>query len=403
MRAFKPACFVLEGLNSLSTTYYFYYLYFFAEAKFGFGKLENLLLAVGLGLAYAAASALGGRLAQARGYLNALGLGCALMGLSQAAGAWSDALPVHLGVMLVAVTGMGMTWPALQALVSEGEDRRRLQTMVGIYNLVWSLAGALAYLTGGAMLEAWGLRSIFLVPAFLNALVVAAVLVLRRLAPPARLGLARTGTTEAARPIAAPAPVGATVPAHGPAPAAATAKAFLRMAWFANPFAYLTINTVVAFGPVIARSLDLSPRYAGYFCSVWMFVRTAAFVGLWLWPGWHYRFRWLASAYLGMIATFVLILLAPGVGALVAAQLGFGFCIGLIYYSSLFYSMDVGEEKGEHGGIHEAAIGLGSAAGPALGAAMLVWAPQVQHGTAKAVAVLLLAGFAGLSWLARRR
>ena len=35
-----------------------------------------------------------------------------------------------------------------------------------------------------------------------------------------------------------------------------------------------------------------------------------------------------------------------------------------------------GETKGEHGGIHEAAIGLGNFAGPALGAASLDFLPQ---------------------------
>jgi len=389
MRAFKPTCFVLEGLNSLSTTYYFYYIYFFAEAKFGFDKLQNLLLAAGLGLSYAAASAIGGKVAQAWGYLPVLGLGSLMMGASQAFGAGADSLAVHLGVMAVAVVGMGMTWPALQALVSEGEERQRLQTMVGIYNLVWSLVGAIAYLTGGALLEAFGLRILFVLPAALNAVQVAIILLLRNRHPASFEAVTTLEEPNASAPVA-----------H--VPSGIHPKTFLRMAWFANPFAYLTINTVVAFGPAIAKSLSLSPRYAGYFCSVWMFVRTASFLLLWFWPGWHYRFRWMVVAYLGMVATFVLILLSPSVAALVLAQVGFGFSIGLIYYSSLFYSMDVGETKGEHGGIHEAVIGLGSSAGPALGATILYLAPQIEHATAKAVGTVLLAGFIGLLWLRRR-
>jgi len=158
----------------------------------------------------------------------------------------------------------------------------------------------------------------------------------------------------------------------------------------------------VALGPALAKSLSLSPRYAGYFCSVWMFTRTAAFLLLWLWPGWHYRFRWILLAYLGMVVTFVAILLASTVVVLVAAQIGFGLCIGLIYYSSLYYSMDAGEAKGQHGGIHEAAIGLGCAAGPAIGAATFYFAPHLQNGTAKAVGVLLTIGFCGLLWLRKR-
>jgi hypothetical protein len=78
------------------------------------------------------------------------------------------------------------------------------------------------------------------------------------------------------------------------------------------------------------------------------------------------------------------------------AQLFFGAATGLIYYSSLFYSMDVGETKGEHGGLHEAAIGLGNFAGPAVGALWLHFSPVHTHGGAGAVSGLLILGLFGL-------
>jgi len=58
--------------------------------------------------------------------------------------------------------------------------------------------------------------------------------------------------------------------------------------------------------------------------------------------------------------------------------------------------MDAGEAKGEHGGIHEAAIGVGSCVGPAVGAASLQFLPQYANGGAIAVSVLLLCGLGGL-------
>ncbi|HTA95482.1 MAG TPA: hypothetical protein VK769_05100, partial [Verrucomicrobiae bacterium] len=81
---------------------------------------------------------------------------------------------------------------------------------------------------------------------------------------------------------------------------------------------------------------------------------------------------------------------------LIVAQIFFGGAIGLIYYSSLFYSMDAGDTRGEHGGIHEAAIGLGNCVGPAVGALSLEFLPQFQNSGAIAVSVLLLCGFGGL-------
>jgi predicted MFS family arabinose efflux permease len=171
---------------------------------------------------------------------------------------------------------------------------------------------------------------------------------------------------------------------------------FLRLAWLANPFAYIAINTLIAVMPGLARRLELSTMVAGFCCSVWCFARVAAFLGLWYWSGWHYRFRWLLASFLTIISAFVLILLVPNLVVLVLAQLLFGIALGLIYYSSLFYSMDIGETKGEHGGIHEAAIGLGNFAGPALGAASLHFLPKQPNSGALAVTGLLLAGLLGL-------
>jgi MFS family permease len=167
------------------------------------------------------------------------------------------------------------------------------------------------------------------------------------------------------------------------------------MAWLANPFAYIAINSLVAIIPSLAAKLGLSTAVAGFTCSTWCIARMAAFLLLWLWPGWHYRFRWLLVAYLSLITGFISILLAPNVFWLVTTQIIFGSGLGLIYSSSLFYSMDYSDTKGEHGGIHEAAIGVGNFAGPAVGAAALQFLPGA-HSAAFAVAGCLMVGLGGL-------
>jgi len=57
----------------------------------------------------------------------------------------------------------------------------------------------------------------------------------------------------------------------------------------------------------------------------------------------------------------------------------------------------LGETKGEHGGFHEAAIGLGNFAGPAAGAAALQFLPRYPNSGAVAVSLLLLGGLAALA------
>jgi predicted MFS family arabinose efflux permease len=137
---------------------------------------------------------------------------------------------------------------------------------------------------------------------------------------------------------------------------------------------------------------------------LWAFARLGTFFALWLWTDWHYRFRWLVTAFGVLIVSFAAILIVPSLAALLAAQIFFGCAIGLIYYSSLFYSMDAGEEKGERGGIHEAALGVGNCIGPAVGAASLQFLPQYANSGAIAVSVLLLCGLGGLValWKAAR-
>jgi MFS family permease len=138
---------------------------------------------------------------------------------------------------------------------------------------------------------------------------------------------------------------------------------------------------------------------AGFVCSTWLFVRAASFILLRFWPNWHYRFDLLVAAYVAMIAAFAIILLVPNLWVLIGAQVIFGLAHGLIYYSSLFYSMDVGETKGEHSGIHEAAIGAGNGGGPAIAALALWLWPQHKASGAWAVVGLLMIGLAIIFWL----
>jgi predicted MFS family arabinose efflux permease len=249
---------------------------------------------------------------------------------------------------------------------------------VGIYNITWSGANAAAYFIGGTLIVKFGYQSMFYLPLVFVLVQLALVFWLEK--------IHRTGAGE---PIEPP-------PPDANWPSAARAKNFLRMAWLANPFAYIAINTLLAVIPGLAAKFQMSPMLAGIVCSLWCFVRLGAFVLLWRWPGWHYRFRWLVTAFALLILAFAAILIAPNLAVLIAAQIFFGAAIGLIYYSSLFYSMDASDTKSEHGGIHEAAIGAGNCIGPAVGAAALQFAAQSPNAGAYAVSALLLCGLGGL-------
>jgi MFS family permease len=393
-RKLKVGYFVLEGLNSFATVYYLYYLYFFLQKEFGFGNKANLLVAALSGAVNAVGSFYGGRFAQRKGYFTALKVGIGLMIAALALGACVHTAAVQVCAMPLMVVGMSFTWPTLEALASEGEAPGNVPRMVGLYNVVWSGTGALAYFVGGAMLERFGLKTMFYVPIAIQVFELGMVFVLERWGKEG----APAGTGLEGQKIAADEKDQSLITELNPRPIA-KARTFRRMAWLANPFAYIAINTLIAVMPAVSARLGLSIAQAGFCGSLWCFARVAAFLGLWLWAGWHYRFGWLLSAFVGMVVTFLGILTAQSLLMLILMQVVFGAAIGLMYYSSLFYSMDLSDTKGEHGGIHEGVIGLGNFTGPAVGAASLHFLPHHANSGVVAVTVLLGLGLCGLVWI----
>ncbi|HZV35504.1 MAG TPA: MFS transporter, partial [Verrucomicrobiae bacterium] len=368
-RRLKLGFFVLEGLNALATGYYFNYLPFYLQKHFGFGDRRNLLITALYGFCYMFAAAYGGRFGKKHGYFLSLRIGFVGMGIFMALGGIAPHFlgylhPLMLLQILIVIgwtLTMCFTWPSLQAVLSHAQTPTELPHTAGIYNMVWAGASALAYLTSGALLDRFGGEILFWVPAGIHVVQLALLPALEKL--------------DRSLPVVQPAPPIEPLPELNPRPIA-RAKTFVRLAWIANPFAYMAIYGVIPIIPHLAKQFDLSPTYAGLVCSIWFWVRVGAFATFWLWAGWHYRFRWLLAAFVGLIASYIAIAMSVSLGMLIGAQVVFGLVVGLIYYSSLFYSMDVGESRGKRGGFHEAAIGLGIFVGPATGVGALQTFPN---------------------------
>jgi predicted MFS family arabinose efflux permease len=374
--------FTLEALNGLAAAYYFNYLFFYMRDHFGFGNRNNLMLTALHGFIYMFSAWNAGRFAQRHGYTFCLRLGFSGMGLALVLGGLvpkvfgysQQAMTAQFAVLILWTISMCLTWPTLQALLSHHETPDRMSRTAGIYNMIWAAGAAVAYLTGGALLETFGGETLFWLPAGLH---------LVQLIIMARLPKADTTAT--------PAPAAeAVLSPHSPP--TRRARTFLYLAWLANPFAYIAINGILPVIPKLSANLGLNHANAGLVCSVWFWVRFGAFVWFWLWPGWHYRFSWLLGSFIALAASFTAILLSSQIWMLVAAQVVFGLAVGLIYYSSLFYSMDVGESKGKLGGIHEAAIGMGVFTGPTVGVTALYLLPTYPNAGTWAISSALLLG-----------
>jgi len=404
-RPYKPGVFVLAALNTVATTFYFNYLFFFLRDTFGFGNRENLWVSALHGFIYVFAAWQGGRFAQRHGYFVSLKLGYALLTIVMLLGTMLNSVMGQLFVLVLYSTALLFTWPALEALATEGESRRGVQRMVGIYNCTWASFAALAFFGGGSFYDASAKTTVFLLPAalFFCEFILASWLGGKtKLAQSAARGSVSIPAGSLPGDELTSTDAGAPSELH-PEPEAfrqpVSPRTFLHMAWLANPFAYVAINTLFAVIPAIGAKLGLSPAQVGLFCSVWLFGRFAAFVALWQWSGWHYRFRWLLVGFLGLLVGFLAIVLSSWLWLILIAQLIFGFATGTAYYASLFYSMDVGDAKGEHGGLHEAAIGAGICGGPLIGALALTLTPNTPNVGVWAVGGMLVIGTVALLWL----
>ncbi len=384
--------FVLEGFQSFSVGFFFQYFYFLSKHLHGFSETQNLYLAGCGGFTYMLSSMMGGRFGQRYGYHNSILFGFCAMCLATMSGLLGMEKWNHISAFFLNSLSMGFTWASLEALATDHVPRHRVPTMVGIYNMVWATTGAIGYFVGGSIIKAIGYPAIFMVPCLIHgSQAITSILLMRHL---------RLKTPKNAEPPPKPLEMDSF-----PTRPVWRLRVFLHLSRLANPFGFIAITTAVPRIPEIAESFELTTAKAGIFCSIWQFARALSFLVLWQWEAWHYKARWLFGAFALLIGSFFFMMTPANLAVLFVAQVGFGFALGLVYYSSLYYSMDAGDNKAEHGGIHEAAIGAGACSGPMIGALALTFLPSVNNAATWAVFILMLIGFgtsAGI-WFKERR
>ena len=388
----KTLYYLIEGLSGFSLPFYYNYLFFYMQHVYGFTKGQNLLLCSLYGLVYMIATRYGGRLAHRVGESRILGVGTAVVLLTMF-GAWLShsltALVVLFGLWTV---GVALIWPALEGLICQGETGAGLSKSIGLYNVIWAALWAVAYFFGGALIEWLGWNCIFWIPVIILGLQLIFIGV---------LPYVQDSHFEPEKPDPTP----ENTQNHPDSLPPATQRLFLRMAWVANPLSYMAMNTVIPLVPDIAQRLGLSPMLAGFIYSIVFIMRTLTFGILHFWSGWQYRASWFFGTCILLVISFVAITTASNLWVLILAQLAFGWALGLIYSSSLYYSMDASQAKAEFGGYHESAIGAGIFAGPFLGWMSNRVFPHLAHASVWGVGWVLFIGYFGLFvlWIRHRR
>jgi MFS family permease len=379
--------FSAEALSSIGQNFLVTGIFFYTQHRLGWSLIANLLLAAGQGLVYTVGALLAGRMAQRTGRRGGLIGLYGLMTLAALAGLWSRADAWIILPLLAYTFALAMSWPMLESLASAGAglDAHRLSRRIGAYNLVWAGVGVLAIAVEGALIERWPL-GVFLIP--LVAHVACAGLMWRHREP----------TTIEASPDS---------PHLSPEPALLAQRTqALWLSRIALPATYVVEYSLMAMMPSLPVLRSLSATAQTLIGSVWMGGRWIIFLIMGMTHLWHTRPRLLLASVVAMGAAFfgVTIRLSPWFGvsnlavdltSMILWQCVLGAAVGIIYYASLYFGMVLSQGSTEHGGYHEALIGLGSILGPGFAAMAAVWWPGRLNAGLAAVGVVIAASILG--------
>lgn len=247
--------------------------------------------------------------------------------------------------------GQSMFWPMIEGVISEGTDGARLNRRIGLFNVSWSAADAVATAAGGALmvLRPW---LPFVCGAVAMGGTAAVVLAARRRA------------VDALEPL----PKRFTKSELSAEHTKAINGKFRKAAWVANFISAGSVTIVRSLFAAPARDIfRMSGPMTALAFAVLSIMRTVAFAGLREWPGWHYRpavFVTLNSLLAVGLVALVAAAYLPGGAAVVVvfiSMAAMGIAVGMTYYSSIFYAVDTEAVAASTARLHEAVLGAGGA------------------------------------------
>ena len=350
---------------------------FYMSHRFGWGALENFAVAALQGVTYMLGALSAQRISHRWGREKSLlALYACMTTLACAVGINATMARPHVMALLVILetSFMAASWPMVESLVSGTGEKSRLSKRLGGYNIVWAITGFIAVAASGAIIQytpAWSFFGIVATGHFL-----AGVLIFYR----TRSMMLCANDADLSVPPADSAP-GSTSQIK-PLPNRIDAHRHRLALWLSRialPSTYVIVYSVAPALPSLHAIKQLSPTIATLVGSIWLMARAAAFIITGNTTFWHKRPGLMFVASLTMLFAFLGTIvpgslkqldLAPALAAMAMAQIVLGLSLGTVYSASLYFGMAVSDGSTEHGGYHEALIGLGQILGPLVGAIM---------------------------------
>jgi hypothetical protein len=320
-------------------------IYFYTHEIGAFSETENLLLALGYGIAYVAGAFLSHRASVRLGERRLLLVVLALLCLLHSVLALFNAAWLLVTAVFGTAVLQGMKWPIMESYVSAGRKPRELLPILSRYNVTWATAVFVAVGVSGAIIGS-GLPALFFwLPAAIN---LAAIALAWRL-PHAPLHLdhahpARPNQAEIER-----------------------MQGLLVSARWSMTASYALLFVLAPLLPGLLDSLQLDVVWATPVASILDAMRGVSFAVMGAWAGWHGRTLPLWLAGLALPAAFLFIVLGGSLPLLVAGEILFGVAAGFAYTAALYYALVAQNASVDAGGAHEGLIGLGFSMGPISG------------------------------------
>jgi len=399
-----PVVLWLAAIASSGTSLMITGIYFYMANQYRWGLKQNFLLAAGQGAVYIVGALNSHRITQRLRPRNALAIVYTLMA---ACAIWAMVMrhfPMWVSALLLLYTIISViSWPILESQVTTGTDSHTMSKRISTYNLVWAATGVFMLAVNGAIIQHLPI-GVFLWPAAAHVITMAIVMAK---APRANAGESAAGaltggiTSETTEP-----PVRAPAALHCEPDLLRSRTLALWLSRLALPATYVVIYGLMSLMPSLPIMQKLDPTKQTLVGSIWMASRWVAFLVLGLTTWWHTRPRLLLAAAMVMLVAFVGVTVRPtdvlhhstftlDLLSMSFWQLALGACMGVVYSCSLYFGMVLSHGSTEHGGYHEALIGLGQVLGPGAGAIAAIVRPgNVGAGIMAVGSVIFLSAFA---------
>lgn len=147
-------------------------------------------------------------------------------------------------------------------------------------------------------------------------------------------------------------------------------RKFLYMSWIAIFFAWVTLGVLRYIFPKLINDLGILPRYYGILMLIWSGTQVFMFYILGATKKWHYKIEFsIVCQMLGCIGFFIIYITNYPIFWGIALVF-FGIQTGMVYFSSLYYSLCGHTDTGNKSGWHESILSSGAFIGPFIAGAM---------------------------------